>query len=149
MVNRQADPLDAVFGALSHPARRRMLERLSAGAASVGELAEPFRMSAPAISRHVRVLEHAGLVVRERDGRLHRMDMEGGTLAAALRWMDTQHRFWSARLDRLGAFLEQPTQEEKPVWPRRNPPPEPRSGSSARTPRHPRKSSKRSRRPKH
>ena len=61
--------------------------------------------AAPAISRHVRVLEGAGLVVRERDGRLHRMDMAGGALAEALHWLDRNHRFWSARFDRLAALL--------------------------------------------
>lgn len=87
-----------------------MLDRLAGGPASVGELAGPFRMSAPAISKHLRVLEEAGLVVRERDGRVHRMDFAGGSLAGALQWLDRNHRFWSARLDRLAAFLEAPPQ---------------------------------------
>src|SRR5262249_54426854 len=146
MVNHHPDPLDAVFGALAHPVRRRMLQRLTGGAASVGELAAPFSVSAPAISKHVRVLERAGLVRRERDGRLHRMDLSGGALGEALRWLDRNHRFWTARLDSLAAFLEAPTPLEEDAW--RIPPPAPasRSQSSARSRRRPSASSTRSRR---
>jgi DNA-binding transcriptional ArsR family regulator len=151
MVNRITDPLDAVFGALAHPARRHMLERLARGTASVGELGEPFRMSAPAISRHVRVLESAGLVSRARDGRVHRMDLSGGTLNEALAWLDRHHRFWSTRLDRLATILDSPTgttQTEEPAWPLRNPAPASRSRSSARSTRRPSVSSTRSRKPR-
>jgi DNA-binding transcriptional ArsR family regulator len=146
MVNRQPDPLDAVFGALAHPARRLMLQRLTEGAASVGELAAPFSMTAPAISRHVRVLERAGLVVRERDGRLHRMDLSGGALGEALRWLDRNHRFWTARLDALAAFLEAPTPAQEDKWPTPSPAPGSRSRSSARSRRRRSASSTRSRR---
>jgi DNA-binding transcriptional ArsR family regulator len=145
MVNRHPDPLDAVFGALAHPVRRHMLQRLTEGAASVGELAEPFSMSAPAISKHVRVREHAGLVVRERDGRLHRMDLSGGALGEALRWLDRNHRFWTARLDALAAFLEAPTPAQEDAWPTPPPAPASRSRSSARSRRRRSASSTRSR----
>jgi DNA-binding transcriptional ArsR family regulator len=129
-----------------------MLERLAVRSTTVGELAEPFRMSAPAISRHVRVLEDAGLVVRERDGRLHRMDMAGGALAEALHWLDRNHRFWSTRLDRLAQLLENPdaaspAPTEDPAWPR-SPAPASRSRSSVRSPRRPSRSSTRSRKPR-
>jgi DNA-binding transcriptional ArsR family regulator len=147
MVNHQPDPLDAVFGALAHPVRRLMLQRLTEGAASVGELAAPFSMTAPAISKHVRVLERAGLVVRERDGRLHRMDLSGGALGEALRWLDRNHRFWTARLDALAAFLEAPTPaHQEDTWPTPPPAPGSRSRSSARSRRRRSASSTRSRR---
>jgi DNA-binding transcriptional ArsR family regulator len=158
MVNRSLDPLDAVFGALAHPARRRMLEQLATGAASVGQLAEPFRMSAPAISRHLRVLEAAGLVLRARDGRVHRMDLAGSQLAGAMQWLDTNHRFWSARFDRLAEMLEEPDAPAAPVpapappevpeWPHPRPAPASRSRSSATSRRRPSASSKPSRRPR-
>jgi DNA-binding transcriptional ArsR family regulator len=152
MVNNQTNLLDAVFSALAHPARRHMVERLATGAASVGELGEPLKVSAPAVSRHVRVLEDAGLVVRERDGRLHRMDMAGGALAEALHWLDRNHRFWSTRLDRLAVLLENPAPPppaatEDPAWPR-SPAPASRSRSSVRSPRRPSRSSTRSRKPR-
>src|SRR5262245_7388286 len=138
MVNRHPHTLDAVFGALAHPARRGMLQRLATGATSVGELAAPFRMSAPAISRHIRVLERAGLVSRARDGRVHRLDLSGDALAEALRWLDRNHRFWAARLDSLAAFLEAPNAtKEEPAWPTPSPAPDSRSRSSARSRRIP------------
>jgi DNA-binding transcriptional ArsR family regulator len=147
MVNLSPDALDAVFSALAHPARRGMLERLATGAASVGELAVPYRMSAPAISKHVRVLERAGLVSRERDGRVHRLDLSGSSLTEALHWLDRHHRFWTVRLDALAALLEAPEpQKEEHAWPTPPPAPSSRSRSSARSRRRRNASSKRSRR---
>ncbi|MCE9627722.1 MAG: metalloregulator ArsR/SmtB family transcription factor [Candidatus Eisenbacteria bacterium] len=146
MVNNRRDPLDDVFAALAHPVRRHMLERLAEGPALVGELAGPHRVSAPAISRHLRVLESAGLVSRHVDGRVHRMDLAGSTLAPALAWLDHYHRFWSTRLARLKTLLETPSPEEEVTW--TPPPPASRSASSSRSPRRSRRSTTRSRKPR-
>src|SRR5579872_5596717 len=81
------DRLDAVFGALSDRTRRAMLRRLSKGAATVGELAEPFPISLPAVSRHLRVLEEAGLVERRVDGRIHHCSLDGAKLLQAETWL--------------------------------------------------------------
>ena len=97
--------LNAVFSALADPTRRAILEALSAGHAHVSELAEPFDMSLPAISKHLRILEEAGLVVRERDGRIHRMHLQSKPLKDAAAWLDHYRNFWNARLDALDTFL--------------------------------------------
>jgi len=109
MVN---DELNRVFQALAHPVRRAMLERLSEGPASVGELAAPHAMSAPAISKHLRVLETAGLIHRSHSGRVHHMHLQPGALADATRWIQRHARLWEASLDRLVALVETPDEEE-------------------------------------
>ena len=105
MTKRSDDTLNAVFSALADPTRRAILEALSEGHAQVSELAEPFDISLPAISKHLRVLEEAGLIVRERDGRFHRMHLDGKPLKDAAAWLDRYRNFWNARLDALDAFL--------------------------------------------
>ncbi|MBI1804944.1 MAG: winged helix-turn-helix transcriptional regulator [Ignavibacteriae bacterium] len=105
MNKRSNDTLDAVFSALADPTRRAILEALSEGHAQVSELAEPFEMSLPAISKHLRVLEEAGLIVRERDGRFHRMHLHSQPLKDAAEWLDHYRNFWNTRLDSLGTFL--------------------------------------------
>ena len=105
MVAQTTDPLSAVFRALGDPTRREMLHRLSAGEHTVGELAEPFAMSMQAASKHVKVLERAGLVRRRVRGRTHHVRLEAARLAEAQRWIAVYERFWSGRLDALEALL--------------------------------------------
>ncbi len=97
--------LDATFAALAHPTRRAILARLAEGETSVKELAEPFEVSLPAISRHLRVLEDAGLLAREVDGRVHHIRLEAEPMAEALDWIARYGRFWEAQLDSLERFL--------------------------------------------
>ena len=101
------EDLNLVFSALSDPTRRSILERLSRGEASVGELAEPFDMSLPAISKHLGVLEHAGLLSRERDGRFFRCQLHAEPMRNAALWMERYRRFWSQQFDALEAYLSQ------------------------------------------
>ncbi len=106
MVNRAAvDSLDAVFGALADPTRRAIVERLTGGEASVGELAEPFDMSLPAISKHLTVLEDAGLLARRKDGRVRHCRLIETPMRDALEWIATYGSFWEDRLDSLDRFL--------------------------------------------
>ena len=105
MKKNSNDTLDAVFSALADPTRRAILENLSEGHAQVSELAEPFDMSLPAISKHLRILEYAGLIVRERDGRVHRMHLHSKPLKEAAAWLDRYRNFWNTRLDSLDSFL--------------------------------------------
>jgi len=98
--------LDRVFGALSDPTRRALLARLSQSEATVGELAEPFDVSRPAISKHLDVLERAGMIHRVRDGRVNRCQFDGEPLEEAARWVERYRRFWEGRLDALAQFLE-------------------------------------------
>lgn len=99
--------LDLVFAALSDPTRRRIVERLARKRLTIGEIAAEFPMSQPAISKHVRVLEHSGLLHREIDGRTHYCTLSPHAMDAASKWMERQRRFWNATLDRLGKVLEQ------------------------------------------
>jgi DNA-binding transcriptional ArsR family regulator len=105
MVNYNVQ-LDEVFYALSDSTRRSILDRLSSGEATVKELAEPFAMSLPAVSKHLKVLEKAGLLGREVDGRVHHMRLRPEGLRTAAEWVDHYRKFWDAQLDRLSAFLE-------------------------------------------
>lgn len=115
MVERAADPLSLVFRALGDPTRRAMVRRLADGERTVGELAEPFRMSLAAASKHVRVLEHAGLVRRRVQGREHRCRLDAARLADAQAWLAFYQRYWSTRLDALEALLaEDPSTPEEP-----------------------------------
>jgi len=108
MVNRQsvAPDLDAIFAALAHPIRRAILGRLSGGDATVGELAEPHRVSLPAISRHLRVLETAGLIEVEPEGRVRRCQIDAAPLSAAFGWLTRYRVLWEDRFDRLAEHLE-------------------------------------------
>ncbi|WP_416897754.1 MAG: ArsR/SmtB family transcription factor [Minwuia sp.] len=105
MVNQEAR-LDRIFGALSDRTRRAMLERLGEGEATVSELAEPFEMSMPAITKHLNVLEDAGLIIRRRDGRMKRCSIDPDGARDAKAWIEQQRAFWSGSLDRLEALLE-------------------------------------------
>lgn len=108
MVNRRAvaPDLDVIFAALAHPIRRAILERLSGGDATVGELAEPHRVSLPAISRHLRVLEDAGLIEVEPEGRVRRCQIDAAPLSAAFGWLTRYRVLWEDRFDRLAEHLE-------------------------------------------
>lgn len=107
MVEHQASPLDAVFHALGDPTRRRMLHGLAGSERTVGQLARPFAISLWAASKHVRVLEGAGLVRREVRGRTHLCRLDPGPLAGAHRWLSFYERFWSGRLDVLERLLRE------------------------------------------
>jgi DNA-binding transcriptional ArsR family regulator len=104
--------LDAVFAALSDATRRGILTQLARrGKATIGELAEPYPISAPAISKHIRVLEDAGLIEREIDGRLHRCSLSGSRLDEVSRWVDRTRRFWDLQFDSLDRHLERKRKE--------------------------------------
>jgi DNA-binding transcriptional ArsR family regulator len=105
MVQFQPADLDAVFHALSDATRRAMIERLVSGPQSVGDLAAPFDMSLAGASKHIRVLESAGLVRREVRGRTHRCSLEAARLRDAQDWLARYEKFWNARLDALEALL--------------------------------------------
>jgi len=106
MVKYKSSELDAIFAALSDPTRRGLLERLAQGQSGVTRLAAPFSMSLPAVSKHLRVLEEAGLVRRQRRGREHRLELEAGPMKDALRWMERYRRFWEGSLEALAHYLE-------------------------------------------
>jgi DNA-binding transcriptional ArsR family regulator len=105
MVKRSPGHLDLVFSALSDPTRRAMLEKLAHGASSVTELAEPHDISLPAVSKHLRVLEEAGLIAREVDGRVHRLTLESKPMKDALAWLERYRRFWDTKFDTLDKLL--------------------------------------------
>lgn len=102
----QEQSLDAMFQALADPTRRRMVERLSRGSASVSELAEPFSMSLPAIVQHLKVLEESGLVTTRKVGRVRTCTIDTGALTMVEKWINDRRTGWEKRLDRLGAFLD-------------------------------------------
>ena len=97
--------LDRSFAALGHPVRRAIVARLASGDTTVNELANPFAISLPAISRHLRVLERAGLVAQEREGQFRRCRLNGEGLNEAYEWLEFHRRFWSESLDRLEEHL--------------------------------------------
>lgn len=99
------DQLSLTFAALADPTRRALLTRLAKGEATVSELAEPFSVSLPAISRHLKVLERAGLIARSRDAQWRPSRLEADPLDKAVEWMQSRKRTWEARMDRLEAHL--------------------------------------------
>jgi DNA-binding transcriptional ArsR family regulator len=108
-----SDHLSTTFAALADPTRRAILARLRSGEASVLELAEPFEMSLPAISKHLKVLERAGLISRSRDAQRRPCRIEAAPLKEAARWMDRYRRFWEESFDRLDDYLEEMKKKEK------------------------------------
>lgn len=106
MVKYNQDKLDSAFAALSDPTRRAILARLSEGEAQVTELAEPFGMSLPAVSKHLKVLERARLITRHVDGRVHRFHVNPEPLQQASAWIEQYQTFWCEQLDALGDYLE-------------------------------------------
>ncbi len=108
MVDQCPNPLDAVFHALGDATRRTMLHALSREPMTVGQLAQPFSMSLAAASKHIQVLERAGMIRREVRGRSHLCHLEPAPLASATAWLAHYERFWNARLDRLEQLLDAP-----------------------------------------
>jgi DNA-binding transcriptional ArsR family regulator len=100
------DQLSSSFAALAHPARRAILERLAAGDATVNELAEPLPISVQAVSKHLEVLERAGLIERLRVAQRRPSRLRGAPLAQASEWLDSYRRFWEEGFDRMGERLE-------------------------------------------
>jgi DNA-binding transcriptional ArsR family regulator len=109
----QAAAMDAALSAIADPTRRAILDRLARGPARVTDVAAPFDMSLAAVSKHVRVLERAGLVRRTRQGREHTLELDAAPLREVARWASHFERFWTERLDRLEAFFTQRTQEPR------------------------------------
>jgi DNA-binding transcriptional ArsR family regulator len=107
------DHLDATFAALADPTRRAILARLAAGEASVTELAEPFAMSQPAISKHLKVLERAGLISSGLDAQRRPRRLEAKPLAEATEWLESYRRFWEGSFQRLDALLDQLKTKQK------------------------------------
>ena len=108
-----ADPLSNTFSALADPTRRAILARLLAGECSVGELAQPFEMSKPAVSKHLRVLERAGLITQRRDAQWRRCRIKAGPLKEVSDWTERYRQVWEERLDRLGDYVQQLNAKEK------------------------------------
>lgn len=101
------DQLSLIFSALADPTRRSILTRLAEGEATVAELSEPFPVSGPAISRHLKVLEHAGLIARSREAQWRPSRLQAEPLDEAVEWMQSRKRTWEARMDRLDAHLHE------------------------------------------
>jgi DNA-binding transcriptional ArsR family regulator len=115
MVNKapMSRELDVTFGALADPTRRAILARLASGEATVSELAEPFEMSGPAISKHLKVLERAGLISRSRLAQCRPCRLTAVPLKAAAGWLDTYRRFWEESFDRLDDYLRELQRKER------------------------------------
>lgn len=108
------DVLSQTFSALADPTRRAILARLATGAATVGDIAEPFDMSLPAVSRHLRVLTDAGLIERHTEAQWRRCELRGEGFRAAADWIEFYRRFWETQFDKLDAFLKR-TAPTKPA----------------------------------
>jgi DNA-binding transcriptional ArsR family regulator len=109
-----AASLDTTFAALSDPTRRAILARLAEGEATVNELVAPFKLSQPAISKHLKVLEKAGLITRGRDAQRRPCRIEAKPLAEANAWLESYRKIWEANFDRLDALLDELKAEKKP-----------------------------------
>ena len=108
-----SDQLSSTFAALADPTRRAILTRLASGETSVTELAEPFEMSLPAISKHLKVLERAGLIARGREAQWRPCRLEAGPLKDAAKWIEFYRRFWDQSFDRLEEYLREVQKKEK------------------------------------
>ncbi|MDR7268696.1 DNA-binding transcriptional ArsR family regulator [Pelomonas saccharophila] len=137
MVNETDAQLDLVFAALSDATRRRVLEQLDGGGATVSELAEPHGMSLPGFMKHLAVLEAAGLIARAKEGRVVRCELDAAPLQAAAAWVSRYERFWGEQLGALGRYLYQKEQTPSCTTNSKRPP---RSASNATTPSAPKKS---------
>lgn len=113
MVKYPAPTLDRTFAALADPTRRRILSHLARGDRTVSDLARPHAMSLPAISKHLRVLEKAGLLRRRRYGRVHEMQLRAKPLQQAAAWVEKYREFWEGSLDRLASYLEANNEPKK------------------------------------
>jgi len=137
MVKYSDDELDTVFAALSDRTRRHVLEALSGGERSVTDLAAEHEMSLPGFMKHLRVLEDAGLVAREKEGRVVSCELSAQPMKAASHWMSRYEKFWTEKLDSLARYLYQ--QEELQTWNKASGK-NPSSSSTGATPSRPRKS---------
>src|SRR6266516_3375992 len=108
-----SDPVSTTFAALADPTRRAILARLASGEASVTELAEPFQMSLPAVSKHLKVLERAGLISRSRDAQWRPCRLQAGPLKDADEWIERYRRYWEQSFDRLDEYLTEIQKQEK------------------------------------
>jgi DNA-binding transcriptional ArsR family regulator len=106
------DSLSVTFAALADPTRRAILARLATGAATVKELSAPFAMSGPAVSKHLRVLERAGLIARSRDAQWRPCQLDAAPLKEVAEWAETYRRFWDATYERLDQYLQQMKDKE-------------------------------------
>ena len=106
MTTAVEDRLDATFAALADPTRRAIVARLAAGDATVNELAHPFDLSLPGISKHLKVLERSGLITRRREAQFRPCHLERAALDAAIDWMEASRRTWAERFDQLDAHLQ-------------------------------------------
>ncbi len=113
MVKYSPKTLNRTFAALADPTRRRILAHLARGDQRVTHLAKPHAMSLPAVSKHLRVLEKAGLLRRRRYGRVHEMQLEAKPLKQAAEWVEKYRKFWEGSLDRLAEYLEKTTKQSK------------------------------------
>ena len=132
MVKYEDPVLDRVFAALADPTRRGVLESLSGGSAAVSELAAPSGMSLPGFMKHLRVLEEAGLIAREKEGRVVSCELSAQPMKSASAWMSRYEKFWSDKLDSLARYLYQ--QEELQTWNKPQSRTNPRFPSSGTTP---------------
>jgi DNA-binding transcriptional ArsR family regulator len=107
MVKCSSRLLSLTFSALADPTRRRILHHLAQGDRCVTDLARPYSMSLPAVSKHLRVLENAGLVRRRRTGRVHSLKLQAARMRQASQWIGEYRRFWEVNLDRLGGYLKE------------------------------------------
>jgi DNA-binding transcriptional ArsR family regulator len=116
-----ADPLSTTFSALADPTRRAILARLASGEASVTELAEPFDMTLPAVSKHLKVLERAGLIARNREAQWRRCRLDAAPLRTVSDWLEHYREFWEQRFDRLEAYLAELQEEAKKATKKKGP----------------------------
>lgn len=110
----QPDPLSATLSALADPTRRAILARLAEGEATVNDIATPFEISLPAISRHLKVLEHAGLITRGRDAQWRPCRLEPAALKGVDDWLAFYRRFWTGSFDKMDAYLDQLKKKDAP-----------------------------------
>ena len=115
MVNDSSEQLTTVFLALADPTRRAILARLARGEASGTELARPFPISVPAISKHLRVLEHADLILHRKDGRTHMFRLAASPMREAANWLEHYRQFWEAQFDSLDTYLLATAEEEQDI----------------------------------
>ncbi len=113
MVSDSSERLSTIFLALADPTRRAILERLAHGEASGTELARPFSISVPAISKHLRVLEHAELILHRKDGRTHRFRLVARPMREAAVWLEHYRHFWEAQFDSLDTYLQATLEQEQ------------------------------------
>jgi DNA-binding transcriptional ArsR family regulator len=138
MVKYEDPVLDRIFSALADPTRRGVLDRLAGGDLAVSELAAPHGMSLPGFMKHLRVLEDAGLIAREKEGRVVSCELSAAPMKTASAWMSRYEKFWSDKLESLARYLYQ--QEEFQTWNKQSSKTSPRSPSSGTTPSRRRKS---------